>query len=333
MRIALLVTPLNDKNLRLAAQIGVTDIVATYPGLKFERLLEIRNRVESFGMRLSVIERLIPTLRIVHNTQGRDEQIEDFKTLIRNMGQAGVEILCYSWMPDDDWQRTEVELLERGGAKVTAVDLKKPVATPTDTGYRREKNEPTTAEQLWENLEYFLKEVVPVAEEAGVQLSLHPDDPPVEVLGDQPRIIISPEAYERVFDIVDSPANGVCLCQGTMASSAQEFDIPSLIRRLAPRINFAHFRDVVGALPSFRETFHDNGKTDMVACMDAYYETGLNCPVRPDHVPTLEGESNEAPGYHMLGRLWAVGYMRGLMQASESKLKSVIGERMAEAPG
>ena len=317
MRIALLVTPFSDENLQLAAQIGVTDIVSVYPGLDLGQLLQIRDRVESFGMKLSAVERLIPTLRFIHNLPGRDEQIEDFKTLIRNMGKAGVEILCYSWMPDDDWQRTDVEVAERGGARVTAFHLEKPSTVPTDTGFHLDDNQPTSAEQLWENLEYFLKQVVPVAEEAGVKLSMHPDDPPVDLLGGQPRIITSPDAYERMLAMVESPANGVCLCQGTFAASAAEYDIPATIRRLAPHINYAHFRDVVGSVPNFRESFHDNGKSDMAACMQAYFDAGVDCPIRPDHAPTLAGESNEHPGYHMLGRLYAVGYMRALMQCAE----------------
>jgi len=105
----------------------------------------------------------------------------------------------------------------------------------------------------------------------------------------------------------------MCFCQGTFAEMG--VDIPSAIRRLGRHINYVHFRDVEGAVPSFRETFHDNGKTNMFAAMQAYKEVGYAGPMRPDHVPTLEGESNEYPGYHMLGRLFAVGYMRGLMHA------------------
>lgn len=319
MRIALLITPFTDQNLQRAAQIGVTDIVSVYPGLDLNYLLELRKRVESFGLRLSAVERLLPTLKFIHNLPGRDQQIEDFKTLIRNMGKAGVSTLCYSWMPADDWQRTDLEAAERGGARVTAFEQDKPSSVPTDTGYRKESNDSTSAERLWGNLEYFLKEVVPVAEESGVKLSMHPDDPPVENLRGQPQIMTSPEAYERMVKIVESPSNGICLCQGTMAASAREYDIPATIKRLAPYINYAHFRDVVGSGSSFRESFHDNGKSDMVACMNAYHEAGIDCPIRPDHVPTLAGETNEYPGYHMLGRLWAVGYMRGLMQAVESQ--------------
>src|SRR5690606_28826461 len=111
----------------------------------------------------------------VHNLPGRDEQIEDFKTLIRNMAETEMEVLCYNWMPDEDWQRTSSEVIERGGAKVTAFDIEATNwnvtdATPAD-------HPPTPAETLWENLAYFLEQVVPVAEDAGIKLAIHPDDP------------------------------------------------------------------------------------------------------------------------------------------------------------
>ncbi len=148
MRIALLITPFTDQNIQRAAQIGVTDIVSVYPGLDLNYLLELRKRVESFGLRLSAVERLLPTLKFIHNLPGRDQQIEDFKTLIRNMGKAGVSTLCYSWMPADDWQRTDLEAAERGGAKVTAFEQDKPSSVPTDTGYRKESKDSTSAERL-----------------------------------------------------------------------------------------------------------------------------------------------------------------------------------------
>jgi mannonate dehydratase len=189
--------------------------------------LLVRDDLQRFRvMRLGVIERLVPTLRFIHNSPGRDQQLEDFKALIRNMGAAGVPVLCYSWMSDDDWQRTSVDVLERGGAKVTVLDLARQTAVPNDTGYRAEVSEPNSAEQLWENLEYFLKEVVPVAERAGVKLSMHPDDPPVEELHGQARIMSTPQAFERLFGIVVSPSNGICLCQGTIASSAAGMTFP-----------------------------------------------------------------------------------------------------------
>lgn len=291
---------------------GTEEIVSIYPGLERKALKSIRNRIESFGMKLGVIERYVPTLEFIHGTEQRDTQVEDFKTLIRNLGEEEVPVLCYSWMPDDDWQRTNLSAKERGGALVTECDMRNPNSFHSVTGFERKQETPTSEAALWDNLEHFLNEVIPTAEECGVRLAMHPDDPPVAILGEQPRILSTPEAFEKMVRLVDSPANGICFCQGSFASHENEYDIPALIERLAPHIVFAHFRDVVGAVPYFRESFHDNGKTDMAACLDAYLEAGLDVPIRPDHVPTLAGESNEYPGYHMLGRLWAVGYMKGL---------------------
>ncbi len=319
MRISLLVTPCDDHNLALAAQVGVEQIVSVYPGLQRKALKTFCKRVEGFGMKVGAVERLIPRLKFIHNEPGRDAQIDDFVTLIRNMGDCGVPVLCYSWMPDDDWQRTDLCVQDRGGSLVTEFDITRSPNVPTDTGYARSTRSRTSVDQQWKNLEYFLNRVVPVAEDAGVTLSMHPTDPPVPMLCGQPRIMIHPEEFVRMVKLVDSPANGVCFCQGTFASCEQEIDLPAWIRRLAPYINYVHFRDVVGRGNRFREAWHDNGQTDMLACMSAYYEAGIDVPIRPDHAPTMAGESNEHPGYHMLGRLFAVGYMRGLMQACESR--------------
>lgn len=311
MRLAMLVTPMSDLHLQLAAQVGVSDIVIIYPGLDLKALLAEKRRIESFGMRMTHVERKIPHLKFVHNLPGRDQQIEDFKTLIRNMAEAEMEVLCYNWMPDEDWQRTGAMAKERGGALVTefSIDyLERNVtdATPAD-------HPPTSAETLWENLQYFLEQVVPVAEDAGIKLALHPDDPPLPILRNQPRIIIDHEAMQRVVDLVPSPVNGLCYCQGSFAPAG--LDVIEGIRRLGPHIHFGHFRNTVGGATQFRETFHDNGAIDMPAAMRAYHEIGFTGAIRPDHAPTLAGESNEHPGYEMLGRLYAAGYMKGLMQA------------------
>jgi len=319
MKIGVLLTPMSERNLKLASQVGATDIVATYPGLDPEVLLGQQRFVEKHGLKISCIERLIPTLKFVHNLPGAEEQIEGFKTLIRNMDAAGIRTLSYSWMPDDDWQRTNINAVERGGVSTTAFSLDDfdAAKVPTDTGFSLPEDfEPTPAETLWKNLERFLKEVVPVAEQCGVKLALHPDDPPIDQLNGQDRIITTPGAMRKVVNLVSSESNGLCFCQGTFASKGG-IDIPEAIKKLAPHITMAHFRDVTGELPSFKESFIDNGKTDMVACMEAY----LNCPndfvIRPDHVPTLAGEGTDNPGYKTLGRLHAIGYMQGLLHALE----------------
>ena len=119
----MIVNPFTERNLQLAAQVGVTDIVLTYPGQGLSPLMAAKRMVEGAGMRLTHLERKVPHLQFVHNLPGRNAQIEDFKTLIRNMAEAGMEVLCYNWMPDEDWQRTSCEVRERGGARVTEFNL------------------------------------------------------------------------------------------------------------------------------------------------------------------------------------------------------------------
>lgn len=317
MRIAVLLTPLNKRNLVLAAQAGAEEIVIPYPGTDLDELLQIKKMVELQGLKIGVVERLLPHMKFVHNLPGRDKQIEDVKKLIENMGAAGIPVLCYNWMPDDDWQRTAVDVKERGGALVTEFDLSKKPQVPTDTGFDTPVSEGkvTSEGQLWENLDYFLKQVIPVAEKNNVKLALHPDDPPISLLNKQPRVMISIEAFERVINMYPSPSNGICFCQGTFASKG-DIDLLDGIKRLSGHIVFVHFRDVRGQVPHFTETFIDNGKTNMADMMQQYMKLlPDSVPIRPDHVPTMEGETNENPGYEMLGRLHAIGYMRGLIDA------------------
>jgi len=152
LRPAVLIGDETDHNLRLAAQAGATDLVGAYPGTELAALQASCNRAASFGLKLTTIERLWPHDKIVHNKPGRAQQIQDTKTLIRNMGATGVKILCYNWMPADDWSRTSTETPTRGGSLVTAFDINAKEAT-LDSGaadYRGELPEdPTSAEELW----------------------------------------------------------------------------------------------------------------------------------------------------------------------------------------
>ena len=178
-----------------------------------------------------------------------------------------------------------------------------------------------TREQMWQGLQYFLDAVVPEAEAAGVRLAMHPDDPPQREDRNLPRIMSSVEAFRRLLSLYPSPHNGITFCQGNFALMPEVIDgatsIPDLIREFgAENIPFVHFRDVKGTVEHFQETFHDAGQTDMPACMDAYYDIGFAGAMRPDHVPTLAGELNTRPGYETLGRLFAIGYIRGLEQSA-----------------
>ena len=306
----MIVNPFTDQNLQMAAQVGVEDIVIPYPGLNLQELLETKRRVESFGMRLTHVERKLPHLRNVHNLPGRNEELEAIKTLVRNMAEAEMEVLCYNWMPNEDWHRTTAEAPERGGAKVTAFDLSKiHDANATDADGRPEKI--TSSEELWDNLERFLNDIIPTCEDAGIKLALHPDDPPLPELQGQPRIIINHAAFEKVVELVDSPANGLCYCTGSFGPTGE--DLVAGIQKLGPHITFAHVRNTRGTTDNFSETWHDNGDLDLPAIMMALAKTGFQGTLRPDHAPSMAGETNETPGYEMLGKLFAIGYLRALM--------------------
>lgn len=317
MRIATVLTPLSRDNLALAAQCGVEEIVCRYPGLELADLLATRDLVASFGMKLGVVEGYLPLENIKLGRDTGGEELSALKTLLRNMAEAGVPLLCYNFMAGTDWVRTSVDTPERGGARVTAFNLaeaRRAVSLSRTTS--QIADDQVDAKTLWTNLERMLEQLVPVAESCGVTLAMHPDDPPLDEFQGKARIMNCVESFERLVRLVPSPNNAICFCQGTFAEMG--VDIPAAIRRLGSHIKYVHFRDIRGTRESFVETFHDNGQTDMAAAMRAYAEVGFAGPMRPDHVPQLAGEEDGEPGYTMLGRLFAFGYMRGLLQSLSS---------------
>lgn len=314
VQLSVILPPEPDERWQLAKQVGV-DRTVIHPleigdGKQFwtyDELRGIQNWFEDAGIEIAVFEGSVPlTDKTRLGLEGRDEELEAFKTFLRNLGDLGIPVVCYDWMAGIRWARTSVHVETRGGAYTSAFELEKMSGGPTPEAASIER------EALWENLEYFLEEVIPVAEEADVKLGLHPDDPPRESLRGIPRIINNIDAYERVLDIYDSPYNGITFCQGNFA--AMGVDVPKTIRHFGDRINFVHFRDVEGDVDEFVETWHDDGPTDMRAAMNAYRKSvDDNVSMRPDHVPTMATEDNSNPGYHTLGRLFAIGYMRGLL--------------------
>lgn len=245
---------------------------------------------------------------------GRDEEISNFITFMKNLKQYGdVDVICYNWMPVISWARTDKGAPGRGGALMMNFDYELMKGKPL-TEYGE-----VSKESLWKNLEYFLKAVVPEAEKIGMNLSLHPDDPQVDSIQGISRIMNTVENFDRMLAIYPSKFSGVTMCQGNFALMG--VDIPTLIRRWGKdKINFVHFRsiqDLSGVLPSvkFTECFHDEGQIDMYEAMKAYYDIGFEGPLRPDHVPTMYGETNERPGYMTLGNLFAIGYIRGLAES------------------
>jgi mannonate dehydratase len=319
MQLSTVLTPESDENLRLACQCGVTHIVSRYPGPAIDDMRRQQERFAAFDLTLAAIEGYLPIENIKVGCDDGTE-LAELKQLIRNMGQLGIPILCYNFMAGTDWVRTRLDGPERGGARVTAFDLvdaKNAVLLGHDPDALKdaENDAGVTADKLWTNLEAMLREVLPVAESAGVTLAMHPDDPPLAEFGGRARIMNSLASFERLVRLVPSPSNAVCFCQGTFVEMG--VDIPSAIRRLGENICYVHFRDVRGNAESFTETFHDNGPTDMAEAVRAYRDIGFNGPIRPDHVPQLEGDDGE-PGYTTPGRLFAWGYLRGLMHATET---------------
>ena len=308
----MIVNPFTERNLQWAAQVGVSEIVLTYPGLDREAFARARRMVEAQGMKLTHLERKVPHLKMVHRLPGWERQTEDFKTLIRLMAEQEMTVLCYNWMPDEDWQRTSSQVRDRGGSLVTEFNKDDVGRNVTDADGKPAA--PTPAPELWDNLERFLHNVLPVAEEAGVTLALHPDDPPLPSLLGQDRIIHSHAALQRVLDLAPSPSNRICYCVGSLHPAGE--DVVDGIRRFAPHLAFVHARNVRGHAAHFVETWHDTGEIDMPAVIRALKEAGYQGTLRPDHAPSMAGESNETPGYEMLGRLFAAGYLRGLMQAA-----------------
>ncbi|MGM9624555.1 MAG: mannonate dehydratase, partial [Eubacteriales bacterium] len=259
------------------------------------QLKEIVRRFQSRGITPVVVEPL-PNILHDHIKLGdslRDESIEKFIQLMANLREVGISMVCFNFMAHYGWTRTDTELPERGGARVT--------------GFRLDKFSPDNysinSDKLWKNYEYFIHAVVPEAERYGIKLALHPDDPPLEHLGGVSRIFTSLEAIKRGISIVDSSNLGVTFCQACFQLMNEQLE--EVIPALAEKILFIHFRNIRGCRTDFSETFHDNGDIDMPGVMRLYLENGVDAPIRVDHVPTLEGEQSQCAGYDVLGRQFA----------------------------
>ena len=276
-----------------------------YDVTSLSHLRDVTDRFRSRGIEPLIVEPLPNELHdhIKIGDEKRDECIEKFILLMKNLREVGITTVCFNFMAHYGWTRTAAGIPERGGAKVTGFSLADFVPDEFTL----------THEQMWDNFTYFVKAAVPYAEKYNIRLALHPDDPPLSTLGGVARIFTSLEAIKRGIHTVESENLGVTFCQACYRLMGERLE--DAIPALADKIFFIHFRNVCGGKTCFRETFHDNGEIDMAEAMRLYIRHGIDVPIRVDHVPTLAGEEIGNAGYDVLGRLFAIGYMKGIIEA------------------
>ncbi|MBX3053715.1 MAG: mannonate dehydratase [Caldilineaceae bacterium] len=314
MRIALgQFNELSDERLTYIKQLGADDFLMNTPKLpgeaqwEYEDLLAWRQRADAADLRLMALENVPVKFydKVMLGLPGRDEQIAHMQTTIRNMGRAGIPILGYHWMPNSVW-RTQPPAELRGGAKGTRFDLSE--HDPAQLTHGRVYS----ADEMWENYVYYMERILPVAEESGVILALHPDDPPVESLGGIARIFHSFEGFKRAIDRFDSPNHGLDFCMGCWSEMGGHEYVMKGVEHFGQRgrIIYVHFRDVQGQVPCFNECFIDEGNVDTLAVMQALKDSGFTGFMITDHVPAMV---DDTPWGHR-GRAYAIGYMTALLQ-------------------
>lgn len=276
----------------------------------YEMVKEVIDGFVRQGITPLVVEPLPNALHdhIKLGDEKRDESIEKFIRLMENLSRENVNTVCFNFMAHYGWTRTSKNLPERGGALVTGFSLEE----FKDDGFELSR------EKVWDNYVYFVKAVIPYAEKYGIKLALHPDDPPLQKLGGVGRIFTSLESVKRGMSVVDSENLGVTFCQACYKLMGE--DLEEAISALGDKIFFVHFRNVRGVKTNFAETYHDNGEIDMVRVMRLYIkyckDGAKDIPIRVDHVPTLPFESGNNDGYDTLGRLFAIGYLKGILDSS-----------------
>ena len=302
-----------------------------------ESITQLKNKAEANGLEFEVVESVPVHEDIKLGNENAAKYIDIYCENIRRLGKAGVKCICYNFMPVFDWLRSELEFKHEDGSNGLAyVDetvlslnpLTSELSLPgwdesyTKEGLRALLNEYSklTEEDLWDNLKAFLEKVIPVAEECGVNLAIHPDDPPWGIFG-LPRIITGKENLERFLKLVDSPANGLTFCTGSLGCTSKN-DIVDMIRTFGKRIHFAHLRNVKwDGERDFHETAHPSscGSLDMLEIVKALIESGFDGYVRPDHGRMIWGETGRY-GYGLYDRALGATYIAGLFEAVE-KLK------------
>jgi len=305
-----------------------------------EKILELKKEIEDQGLLFEAVESVNIHEDIKLGLPSRDQYIGNYITSLKHLGQAGVKVVCYNFMPVFDWTRTDLAKVLPDGSTVLAFDNR--IIRDKDPQKLVEEMQANSngfelpgweewrlkelkqlfdmykeidEEKLFSHLEYFLKAVVPAAEEYGIKMAIHPDDPPFSVFG-LPRIVTSKKNLKRIVDMVDSTSNGLTICSGSLGANLDN-DIPEIIRYFGDRVAFGHVRNVKVHEPGiFNETAHktDDGSLDMYEIMKAFHDIGFTGPIRPDHGRMIWGEKGR-PGYGLYDRALGAVYLHGLWDA------------------
>ncbi|HLU21963.1 MAG TPA: mannonate dehydratase [Bacillaceae bacterium] len=307
-----------------------------------DRILEVKQQAEKHGFHIDVVESVNVHEDIKLGLPTRDTYIENYKETIRNLARAGVKVICYNFMPVFDWTRTDLfKEMEDGSTalfldkvKVDNMDpqeLVKSIANDinvTMPGWEPERlkalsqlfdaYKSVTRDDLWNNLHYFLQEIIPVAEENDIKMAIHPDDPPWDVFG-LPRLIVSHENVRKFLNLYDNPYNCITLCTGSLGANPNN-DIVEMIHEFHERIPFSHIRNLkIYEDGSFIETSHrtEDGSVDITNIVKAYHENGFSGYVRPDHGRHIWDEQCR-PGYGLYDRALGIMYLWGIWDALQS---------------
>ena len=317
-----------DDRLVYMKQIGVQGVLMAPPFdlekgyYEFPALMNMKSQIEGHGLVCEGTSLLPWSLcyKWMLGLPGRDEQIENLQKTIRNMGAAGIPVLIYN-MHALRFYRTSRLSFERGGARATSFEMERAKNAPLMTSPGIDESlipeshrRPISDEEMWDNLTYLQKAIVPVAEEAGVKLALHPDDPPVPEIAGVARIMREPKAFQRAIDIVPSDYNGLKFCVGCFSEMGS--DVAADIRHFGKqnKLFFVDFRNVRGNVNDFCETFPDDGKEKMFEMMKALKESGYEGGVHPDHALRIDGDTPDSRQYWA----FAIGHMRGLLEGLAS---------------
>jgi mannonate dehydratase len=289
-----------------------------------EELTELRRNVEASGLKLEAIENLDPAHwhDVLLDGPQRAQQTDNVKTIIRRMGQAGIPVLGYNFSIAGVAGRTRGNYA-RGEAP--SVGMEGPYDLPMPRGMVwnmvYDASAPAgvapqaTPTQLWSRLERFLHEVLPVAEESGVRLALHPDDPPMPTIRGQPRLVYQPQLYQKVINLNPSPANQLEFCVGSLAEMT-DGDIYDVVNHYSRqrRIGYVHLRNVRDKVPHYKETFIDDGEVDILRVLAILKRNDFDGVIIPDHAPQM---SCAAPWH--AGMAYAMGFIKAGMMALENK--------------